>query len=304
MFTKKRVVLLFLIVLLCVSVPIMAAFESRADEEKEEPLQVLTLWQIDGFEGGKGSRAQYLVDKFKKLLKDDNAYLNVIPLTAEAAEENLKNGTVPDMISCSPTFNAHLQLINAKDFAYKTWCYGSYCLLSLEENCNFDDANSGNPVINEGKGNLAAVAAVMRGLNGCAFETPTSAYLKLLNGKYKYLLGTQRDVYRLKTRGVSFSVRQITEFNDLYQNISIITREGNRYGTCKRFAEYITTDNHDVNKIGMFATNAEKYDDELSFLQTAGFEYSLQSPCSGEYISALKAAAQNCDVNKIKNLLK
>ena len=41
----------------------VAAFiinESGEDGAEEQSLTVLTLWQIDSFEGGKGSRADYL----------------------------------------------------------------------------------------------------------------------------------------------------------------------------------------------------------------------------------------------------
>ena len=282
----------------------MAAVRSSRENVQAEEMQVLTLWQIDGFEGGKGSRAQYLTDKAVKLFKKKNKYLNVIQLTATAAEENLKRGEMPDMISCAPTFNAHLQYINSSDFAYKTWCYGSYCLLSLDENASFEDTNSSNTVINAGKDNLALVAAVAHGIGGAVSEVPTNAYLQLLNGKYKYLFGTQRDVFRLKTRNVAFTINQVIEFNDLYQAISILTKDGNRYETCKRFAEYITENNSDIIKLGLFSHNAEKYDDELQCLQGYNYEHTLQSPCSNEYLSALKAAAANNDLNKLKNLLK
>lgn len=304
MFTKKRIALLIIIALIFIAVPILAAAKSAQAVEETEEMQVLTLWQIDGFEGGKGSRAQYLSDKAAKLFKKHNKYLNVIPLSADAAQENIKRGELPDMISYAPTFNAHLQYINIRDYAYKTWCYGSYCLLCLGENANFDEANASNTVVNAGKDNLASVAAVASGIGGAVSEMPTNAYLQLLNGKYKYLLGTQRDIFRLKTRGETFSVKQITAFNDLYQNISIIARDKARYATCKQFVEYITENTSDISKIGLFSKNAERYGDELRFLQENAFDCTLNAPCGEEYTSALKSAAGNNDINKIKSLLK
>lgn len=304
MFTKKRIACLIIIALICIAVPILAVVKNARAAEKTEEMQVLTLWQIDGFEGGKGSRAQYLSDKAVKLFKKNNKYLNVIQLSAAAAEENIKRGELPDMISYAPTFNAHLQYINSKDFAAKTWCNGSYCLLSLGENANFDGVSASNTVINAGKDNLVTVAAVACGIGGAVSEMPTNAYLQLLNGKYKFLLGTQRDIFRLKTRGETFSVKQVTQFNDLYQNISITTKDKARYATCKQFVEYITENTKDISKIGMFSKNMESYGDELQFLQSNAFERALSAPCGEEYLSVLKSAAANNDVNKIKNLLK
>lgn len=304
MFTKKRVFLLIIIALLFIAVPVLAVAKNARETVQAEQMQLLTLWQIDGFEGGKGSRAQYLGDKAKKLFNKSNKYLNVITLTAEAAEANISDGNLPDMISYTPTFNAHLSHINKKDFAHKTWCYGSYCILTLQENADFSDINGSNLIINEGKDNLTNVAAALCGLTDAQRDVPTNAYLQLLNGKYKYLFGTQRDVFRLKTRGAVFSVKKVTEFNDLYQNISILTKDTERYETCKRFVEYITESNSDVNKIGLFAKNAQKYDDELKFLQDNSVDYALSAPCGESYLSELKSAAANNDVNKIKNLLK
>ena len=303
MFTRKRIVLMILIALLIVVVPVLATAMRVNHESQTDEMQLLTLWQIDGFEGGRGSRAQYLVDKSIKMFDGHNTYLNVIPLSAAAAEENLKRGEIPDMISCSPTFNAHLQYINTADFICKTWCYGSYCILTLDENSAFDDVNAQNTVINAGKDNLSQVAAVMCGLGGAVYENPTNAYLQLINGKYKYLLGTQRDIFRLKTRGETFSVKQVTQFNDLYQNISIMTRESKRYETCKRFIEYIEINNSDIDRIGLFSESVN-YTDEMSQLKGNQFENNLKNLCGDEFLNQIVNAAANNDANKIKNLLK
>lgn len=303
MFTKKRIALLILIALLIIAVPVMSAvlYSTRAQESRQ--MQVLTLWQIDGFEGGKGSRAQYLKDKSVKLFNGKNIYVNVISLSAQAAEANLNAGEVPDMVSCAPTFNAHLKYINTSDYSYKTWCYGSYCILALDENCTFEDVNANNTVANGGKDNLTKAAAVMCGLGGVQFDSPTNAYLQLLNGKYKYLFGTQRDIYRLKTREVAFSVKQVIQFNDLYQNISILTGNADRYETCKSYVEYITTNNFDVDKIGLLSDKV-KYGDEMAQLNANQFENCLKYSCANEYLYQIEYAAANNDANKIKNLLK
>lgn len=304
MFTKKRISLLIIIAVLCIAVPIMATVINAHENVKAEQMQVITLWQIDGFEGGKGSRSQYLGNKAVKLFDNQKKYLNVITISAEAAEENIKRGELPDIISCAPTFNAHLSYINNTDFIYRTWCYGSYCLLCIQENADFSDVNSSNIIVNEGKDNLSTVAAALIGVGGAKSDVSTNAYLQLLNGKYKYMLGTQRDVFRLKTRGVAFSVKKVSVFNDLYQNISILTRDKSRYETCKRLVEYITENNSDIDKVGLFSKNGQKYTDELQFLQENNVEYALNYPCGDSYIAELKSAAVNNDVNKIKNLLK
>ncbi|MDE6790347.1 MAG: hypothetical protein K2J61_01365, partial [Clostridia bacterium] len=55
------IILLAITVALFISVPVMAAVRNRkASAEDEGQMQHITEWQIDGFEGGKGSRSQYL----------------------------------------------------------------------------------------------------------------------------------------------------------------------------------------------------------------------------------------------------
>ena len=303
MFTKKRIVLLILIAILIIAVPIMAAAAKVDSGNTKADMQVLTLWQIDGFEGGKGSRTQYLADKADKLFEGKSVYLNVVSLSSTAAKKNIDSGILPDMISCAPTFNAHLKYINTKDFVIKTWCYGSYCILTLGENAQFDDVNAQNTVINSGKENLAKAAAVLCGLQDAQMENSTNAYLQLLNGKYKYLFGTQRDVYRLKTREQVFSVVQVTQFNDLYQNISILTRDTKRYETCRDFAEYIELNCSDVDKIGMLSDKSS-YTDEMAQLKKVEYEYFVKYPCNDLHLSQITDAAINNDVNAIKNLIK
>lgn len=303
MLTKKRAILLAIIVALFIIVPIMSCSKRNNGVQAEE-MQAITLWQIDGFEGGKGSRAQYLADKWAKLFDGKQKYLNVLSLNEDSAKANIENGVLPDMISYAPTFNAHLNYINSTEFAYKTWCYGSYFILTLQDSAQFTDIQASNTVINRGKSNLYDVASVLYGINGAASESPTNAYLQLINGKYKYLFGTQRDIFRLKTRGVSFSIKQVTQFNDLYQNISILTTNAGKYATCKKFAEYIRKNNADINKLGLFSENAQNEGDELNGLGLTPFESELRSPCSADFISQLKSAAAVNDVNKIKNQLK
>ncbi len=304
MFTKKRVVLLIIIALLLVVVPLTGMLMSSKVNAKEQRLQMLTVWQIDGFEGGKGSRAQYLKDKGEECFENRDIYINVISLTQEAAADNIRAGRFPDMISYSPTFNAHLGYINNRDFMCKNWCFGSYCLLTLDENADFNDVNAKNTVINAGTGNLSNVAAAMCGIAKAAQNEPTQAYLNLLNGKYKYLFGTQRDIFRLNMRGASYCVKQVVDFNDLYQNISIMTKDEERYISCREYVNFLTDNNEDIDKLGLMSANSVGNNELIACLNVKKFDYELKLPCGDDYLNELKSAAANNDLNKIKNLLK
>ncbi|MDE7163695.1 MAG: hypothetical protein K2O44_06460 [Clostridia bacterium] len=298
------IILLAITVALMIAVPVMATLRNRkALAEDDEQMQRITVWQIDGFEGGKGSRSQYLQKVAEKCFKGEKIYVSVTSLSADAARANSERGERPDIISYPACFYGFENYINKKDFVYKTWCRGAYCLLSLDESCDFSDANAQNTVVNAGKDNLTEVAVTLNGLNGATVEESTNAYLKLINGKYKYLFGTQRDIFRLKVRNVPFKVQPLTEFNDLYQNISILTANNEKYEYCNKYIDYLLSKS-EVGSLGLFYGDGELCAEELKPLQYLEFNYVLNYPCGAEYINELKSAAKSGDANKIKTLLK
>lgn len=300
---KRTIILVIIIVLLIITVPLLAVLQSRSADADNVQTQSITVWQIDGFEGGRGSRSQYLQNVGNKCFKNNKVYVTVVSLSADAARMNLQQGKMPDIISYAAGFHGIENYINKKDFAYKSWCWGAYCFLTIDESADFTDITTENTVINAGKDNLSGVAAVLCGIGRAQTEEPTNAYLKLINGNCKYLLGTQRDIFRLKTRNVTFSVKPVTQFNDLYQNISILTSNNAKYDVCKRYVDYLLANNN-VGKLGLFYGENKEIEEELRPLCDVEFETTLNYPCKTDYIDQLKSAAQSGDVNIIKNLLK
>lgn len=303
MFTKKRVAALIIILAIIIVTPCIAAFGGK-NESADRQMVVLKIWQIDAFEGGKGSRAQYLQNKADKLFKDRNIYVTVNSVSASSARENFKNGNFPDILSYGAGFYGLEQYLTDKNALNKVWCRGGYCLLSLNEQDDFSAVSAKNTVINEGKDNLAGAVALLTGLNGAAFERPTGAYVSLISGKYRYLLGTQRDIFRLKTRGVPFALKPVTAFNDLYQNICILGASEEKFSACKEFTDYLLTERGDINKIGMFGEATGIYDDELKAMEEAVFEKTLKSFISRDYLARIEECVKNADVNNLKKLLK
>ena len=304
MVKKRSIILIAIMLAVCVAVPIMAVVRGRSASADTEGTQMtcLTVWQIDGFEGGKGSRAQFLTKTGERCFKNENIYVSVTTLSADMARKNLGEGNLPDMISYSAGFYGLENCIN-DGLINLTWCNGFYCLLTLDESADFTDVNAQNTVVNEGKDNLTEVAVSLCGLNGATFDMPTNAYLKLISGKYKYLLGTQRDIFRLKTRGESFKIKAVTQFNDLYQNIAVLTNEGGKIQKCQRYINYLTK-NGDVSGLGLFNGVQAERTDELEEFAEIEFETRLNCLCSESYIKELKECARSGEINKIKNLLK
>ena len=76
--------------------------ESVKGEEKpiktEEYKFVLTLWNIDVFEGGMGSRADFLTARANERT-DDGIIILVKSHTPESVKKSIENGEIPDMVS-------------------------------------------------------------------------------------------------------------------------------------------------------------------------------------------------------------
>lgn len=278
-----------------IAVPCMALTKSDKSVAENGNKPLLTVWQIDSFEGGRGSRADYLNSLGKQFSQKYNYYVTVTSLSADAVRYNLENGIMPDAIS----YGAGAYGLEAYVNSYKCWCYGGYCLLTL--NGDFSDVSVGNTVINEGKDNLASACALLTGLSGAGIEKPTLAYVNLINGTYKYLLGTQRDIFRLKTRQVQFKVKPITEFNDLYQNISVIS-SGERGKCVNDFIDFVIGQSDNVSKIGLFADGV-KYDDEMRAMQNLSYANKITSPISKSAYDNLLNVIKSNDINKLKSLL-
>ena len=279
----------------------VAAFVNYADGEEDDSLQVLTLWQIDSFEGGRGSRAEYLRSLAHDFAKSANVYIEVTALSSDAARTNISAGVVPDIISYGAGFYGVESLV--LEGYGKAWCRGAYCLIALS-GTDFSSVSTANTVINEGKDNLVSVAALFSGLQGADYAAPTSAYVSLISGEYDFLLGTQRDVIRLQTRGESFEVKPLPEFNDLYQYISVLTRDGEKAAVAEEYINYVLSHGESLTRIGMLRDGVTLYSDGMHALEGVDFSYTIPAVASSGAVAEIKKAARSGDINLLKSLLK
>ena len=279
----------------------VAAFVNYADGEEDDALQVLTLWQIDGFEGGRGSRAEYLRSLAQDFAKAANVYIEVTALSSDAARTNISAGVVPDIISYGAGFYGIESLVS--EGYGNACCRGDYCPIALS-GTDFSAVSTANTVINEGKDNLVSVAALFSGLQGADYAAPTSAYVSLISGEYEFLLGTQRDVIRLQTRGESFEVKPLPEFNDLYQYISVLTRDGEKAAVAEEYINYVLSHGESLTRIGMLCDGETLYSDEMHALEGVDFSYTIPAVASSGAVDEIKKAARSGDINLLKSLLK
>ena len=244
---------LVLLVLVC-------AFALRPAPARAEGEQlVVRVWNVDTFEGGKGSRTAFL--KRAAALaqaQQKGVFYLVTSCTVEGARAALQAGEQPDMLSFGVGLGDFLEKslpldgtfsggeAGGKQFALP-WCRGGYFLFSREE----DFSGAGKTVLSAGGCNLVEVAARLAGIEGELLPS-LNAYTAFVRGEYRYLFGTQRDACRLEARGEAYFKRALPQYNDLYQVCSILS-EGKR-AACERLLYVLrgAEMQGELSSIGMF----------------------------------------------------
>lgn len=234
---------------------------------------VLQIWNIDTFEGGKGSRTSFLQNVAKTFeKKHQGVFVLVITHTVNSAKEALHRGERPDLLSygtscdfvadiARPIENMSYKAatMRGKCYAYP-WAVGQYMLISFEN--NFENILPENTVLSSNKNALTVVAGVAMGLTGnFTLQESTTAYNNFVNKKFKYLLGTQRDVARLMSRNLSFYIQPITNFSNLQQYISITTADKGRIASCQSYIELLLSQEiqKKLSQIGMMSLQHNIY---------------------------------------------
>ncbi|MBO4251601.1 MAG: hypothetical protein J5911_02950 [Clostridia bacterium] len=283
---------------------------------------ILTLWHIDTFEGGVGSRKQFLLSVSRGFEKENQGVLVMaMDYTVENAEKAMSEGKFPDLISYGAGVSvSNLQPITLKgagdmQTAYNgevyalCWCRGGYCLI---ENPDFIDGKSatGKLVVSQGKYTNPLVAFALSEKRQADFEilSPINAYIKFTAGKSKYLLGTQRDIHRLMVRGMDFTVTPLDGYNDLYQYISILSQDEKKAFYARKFAAYLVSDSvqSKLNKIGMMSRSLSvEYDSpELALMQKTVAKSTISAFSSKELIGELQNAGMLAARGDADELLK
>lgn len=280
---KLKSALLYCLLAAVIAVGCFAAYPaltSRAERGAAPYGGILRLWQIDSFEGGRGSRASFLNRAARIFEKENEGTLVLVTAhTAESAANAIAEGNIPDMVSygAETEFAADIALpldgysfpyaqIGGKTYAYP-WCRGGYFLFTSEG--DFSDVSAENTVISQG-GVFPEAAAYCAGFSGqFAAESSVKAYVSLIGGKYKYMLGTQRDVYRLTTRQFSFRAKPLEEFSDLWQYISVCAADAKKYNACLAFLDCLLSEEVQamLPQIGMMSAAFEVYDSSLPAMQ-------------------------------------
>lgn len=295
---------------------------------------VITLWQIDSFEGGTGSRKAFLLEAARGFEKENEGVLvMVVSHTVSSAKKNMDEGIFPDLIS----YGCGTGIKNATELGEKEkiyggevlgttyavpWCRGGYCIISNPRVAKEKDAEDsdgtghfGELLVSQGDYTqpLAAFA-----LEGCTAEnitvmSPMNAYVKFTEGKTPYFLATQRDIVRLTNRGAEFEITPLTKYNDLYQYISVVGQDATKNAYAEKFVDYILRDEvqEKLWKINMFSARIKTDFDSprLEEMQGVNHEMTVSAFTSPEELKnmqeiSLAAAKGNQEsLLKIKNFI-
>ena len=232
---------------------------------------IISVWQVDVFEGGIGSRAQFLSKVAKEFEKKNPGVIVMVTThTVSSVENNFKKGIYPDLLSCgngidfqnlSPlciTKKFEGGQINGKDY-FVPWCKGGYALIKNTKLVDEKNESKALPKLLVSKGEytqpLVALSEAGYTAKEVIVKPPFEAYAEYVLNKTPYFLGTQRDVNRLISRGAEFSVVSLSEFNDLYQYLCLTTTEAKDLEYSRKFAEYLLDNSVQdrISEIGMFS---------------------------------------------------
>ena len=238
--------------LLSVAVIIGVALYPR-EVAAEAVKRVVRVWNIDTFEGGKGSRTSFLKKTARKIAKrDKNVYYLISSMTVEGAEGAMQSGQIPDILSYGVGFDFDVGRALPLSYQFSggqteagclavPWCRGEYALYSLTD----DFTSAGNTVISCGGSNLPQVSAALADIQGEEVDSLTAS-VGFLNGDYRYLLGTQ--VYK----------KILPAYSDLFQYVSVLSAE--KREDCFLFLEELFSreTQEELSSIGMYAVQGEK----------------------------------------------
>lgn len=227
---------------------------------------VITVWHVDSFEGGKGSRTAFLrkvATNFSK--KNKNVSFLVTNYTLEGLKTALSSGKTPDLISyggCSINLENHAEKIdfsvldggrlsNGKRFAV-SYLKGRYFKISK-------GVEGKAVILSKSEFSSPEIACLFAGVHGIEFETlsPIKAYNQFALKKDVTMIGTQRDVIRLINNEQEFTLTAIDSYCDLFQYISLTAKGDSEKFYAREFINYLLSSEvqDKLTSLNMFSVN-------------------------------------------------
>ena len=269
---KKRRLLRAAAVLLCIAALVLPCLLPRGSdgariENRYEYEGVLTLYNLDSFEGGVGSRADFLSRaalRFEKKYK--GVFVQVVPVSEYELTDRLGRGLLPDLFLYSYGYDHFLadyvqdytgrvnflDNLDVSEHAVPVWMGGYF---------TFARAGEHPYVAGYGAFNDPVLACVLANdeLVPEHVEGQKAAYEQFVFHE-KNLIGTQRDVIRTEKDGENVAASPLGGFSDLVQFGAVVPINEERAYFSQLFLEYLTSDEvqKDLGRIGMFSTTGER----------------------------------------------
>ena len=250
------------------------------EKEGDENAIILELRHADTFDGGTGSRKRFLLkvaEEFER--ENEGVFISVIQHTAESILTVNEGERGPDLVSFGIGAEGVEKIakplktqFNNKFFKsgqsggetfFYPYAYGMYMKIS--------GGKGAGTVISEGRGNLPLFAAKYAGENYDASLPSSECYVAFFAGKYGAMIGTNRDVYRLSSRGVDFKIDSVFGVTDLVQYIAVTASDKKRAEIAEKFAEYLISDEVQLKlkEVGLFSPTGRHAEYENEYINKA-----------------------------------
>ncbi len=309
--------------LLCVAILIFSPFLIKSEsKQKSKDSVILTVWHVDAFEGGRGSRYTFLRNVSMTFSKENQGvYVLVSNFTVEGISSALTEGKVPDVISFggvgleldkkAKEINAIVKDggdVNGKKYAV-SYLKGGYFVIKK-------GSGEGNVILSKSQFTSPEIAYLFSGITNKNYtvKQTSDAYATFLREENSTLIGTQRDVERLTASNEQFTATPIPYYTDLYQYVALTTQSDKNEFYARRFINYLLSDKiqNKITSLNMLSvTKSGLYSDNvyLSALEKIEIKYTV-SPFSSKEIydlaceNSIKAINNGGNYQEISNFLK
>lgn len=312
--------------IITVAIVVSAPFLLKNTEHKSmDNSLVLTVWHVDAFEGGKGSRCTFLRNVATSYTKENQGvYLLVQNFSIEGFKDALKAGKHPDIVSFGGCD------LGVENFAREIKFDGQDGGVVGKKRYAIAYLKGGYFKLTKGNGKSETILSSSEysaPMVACLFSDVASKnYVKLSSNDAinrfivkadATLIGTQRDVIRLINNNQDFSITPISTYNDLYQYLSLTTSDEEKISYCEDFIAYVLSSKIQakISSLGMFSASGSVLysgDEYFSSYEKAKNEYTYLTFGTKESYDLLKNTVFNelekgtsydIIVNSCKNLI-
>ncbi len=235
--------------------------------ENKTKTAVITIWQVDSFEGGKGSRSNFLRNVASAFSKHNkNVTFLVSSYTLEGVKSALSKGVTPDLISyggCSINLENLAEKIDFKVQDGGELSKNKRYAVSFLKGCYFKiqkGSGKGSVILSKGEFTSPEIAGLFAGVNGSEYHllSPIKAYNLFAVKKDAVMIGTQRDVIRLINNEQEFTLTPISQYCDLFQYISLTAKGDSEKFYAREFINYLLSSEvqNKLTSLNMFSINS------------------------------------------------